>query len=268
MTTLKLSNVVCGVILSYNPNLSNLHKLFDQCSRECESIIIVDNNSKNFLEIKNYFEKKCLLINIKKNIGVAAGYNKGINLALSLGFNYVVLLDQDGDLPSEFLLHGIKRLIQRPALGVVAPKMLNHGVLVKNMKFPILSGMIINMSTWKSLGQLNENLFTDFIDFEWSSRVKSAGYEIEFLNFYMKHHIGRPIHFFGVYSLHDPIRLKFMTIDVIYLVKNGHKFWLIASLIKTVVKNLIFQPFNSYAILVHQFLALKIALFSRGDITK
>ena len=268
MTTITSSKRVCGVILTYNPELYNLDKLLNQCSCDCELIIIVDNNSKNLLEIMNFFGKRCLLIPSKENVGVAAGYNKGLNLALAMGFDYVVLLDQDGDLPSGFLAHGIMRLIQKPSLAVVAPKMLNHGVLVKNVKVPILSGMLINMTSWKKLGKFNENLYTDFIDFEWCNRVLSAGYGIEFLDFNMRHQIGRPIYFFGVYSLHDPLRLGSMTADAIYLVKNGYTFWLIATLIKTIAKNLIFQPFNWLEILLHQYQALKISLSSRGGNTK
>lgn len=89
---------VCIVVLTYN-NYSDT----DECLKSLRNLaggpfptIIVDNNSKdNTVERLKIDYPEVELITLKRNQGVTGGVNQGVFRALSNGFDYVLLLNND-----------------------------------------------------------------------------------------------------------------------------------------------------------------------------
>lgn len=88
-------------------------------------IIIVDNASTDHAVdfIKNNYPETEIIIN-EKNLGFAEGNNRGINWALTNGYDYLVLLNQDIRVSENWLEPLINALAKQDNLGAVQPKIM------------------------------------------------------------------------------------------------------------------------------------------------
>jgi len=85
-------------------------------------IIIVDNASTDETTtiITREFQNS-RLIRLNKNLGFAQANNRGIQLALSLGADYVLLLNQDAKVQADTVGLLIQASEQHPAFGILSP---------------------------------------------------------------------------------------------------------------------------------------------------
>ncbi|MFA6391505.1 MAG: glycosyltransferase family 2 protein [Patescibacteria group bacterium] len=85
-------------------------------------VIVVDNKSEDRTReiIKENF-KDVILIENDNNQGFAKGNNIGINKALSLGADYVVLLNQDTEVSDNFVKSGVQYLEDNVNVGLASP---------------------------------------------------------------------------------------------------------------------------------------------------
>ena len=98
------SSVLAVVILTWNgkdDTLACLQSLHDAGHpKECESFVVVDNGSDDatlaaVAELYPWAER----IRNETNLGFAGGNNKGLAWALERGFRYVMLLNNDTEVP-------------------------------------------------------------------------------------------------------------------------------------------------------------------------
>ncbi|NWG04924.1 MAG: glycosyltransferase family 2 protein [Syntrophaceae bacterium] len=90
-------------------------------------VVLVDNGSKDgSLDfVKSHYPDTHLIQN-EKNLGFAEGNNVGIRFALSQGADYVVLLNNDTRVESNFLTYLIQRGEENKAIGVLGGKVLMY----------------------------------------------------------------------------------------------------------------------------------------------
>ena len=90
-------------------------------------IILVDNNSndKSVHKLKREFDSVNFIQN-KSNIGFTGANNIGINMAKDLGFEYIMLLNNDTEVESNFIQPLLKRLERESDLGAIQPLILNY----------------------------------------------------------------------------------------------------------------------------------------------
>ena len=90
-------------------------------------IILVDNNSndKSVHKLKSEFDTVDFIQN-KSNIGFTGANNIGINMAKDLGFEYIMLLNNDTEVESNFIQPLLKRLERESDLGAIQPLILNY----------------------------------------------------------------------------------------------------------------------------------------------
>jgi hypothetical protein len=114
-------------------------------------VIVVDNGSKgeDVRILKEDFGGYIYLIQNDKNYGYAKGCNAGINEALSRRADYVVLLNNDTVVASDFLEEVIK-VMQRDTKAGIAGGMI---YLYENPQFIWSAGGFINPWTGNLLGQ-------------------------------------------------------------------------------------------------------------------
>ncbi len=98
-----------------------LTSIYHQTSTDF-GVIIVDNQStdKTTEIIENEFKEVILLKNYH-NAGFAAGNNQGIKEALSLGADYVVLLNQDTEVSENFIPAGLEYMETNKKTGLMSP---------------------------------------------------------------------------------------------------------------------------------------------------
>jgi rhamnosyltransferase len=197
---------VCAVIVTKNPD-SGFQSRIGDIRRQVGKIILVDNGTsglhRNYLQYGPDVEN-VLLIENKRNLGVAAALNTGIAKAVEAGFDWVLTLDQDSEpdtLMVELLLKGFETHQAKEQIAILAPKIVDIGLerealfLRSKSKFlyerhrccegtivdvtnVITSGALICMKAYKDIGKFRSDFFIDYVDTEFCLRAHKKGYLI------------------------------------------------------------------------------------------
>jgi rhamnosyltransferase len=235
-------NIFC-VIVCYNPDISNLTRICKVLKFSHVTVILVDNTEVSSLDnLSSDFDIQ--LIKLNDNQGVAKAQNIGIRYALENNAEIIVFFDQDSFIDNDFISKLVRPLIINQPM-VVSPvindkkngfefpsyKLNRVGLLRKmnkcNNDEPIFADVIISSGSaatkevFHIVGLMNEDLFIDFIDTEWSLRCKAKGVPILVVpNAKMVHSIGdiSVNLFFTRLFIHSPLRTY-------YKVRNSFLFF-------------------------------------------
>jgi GT2 family glycosyltransferase len=177
-------------------------------------IFIVDNGSSDGSgrQLKEEHGDFVNVIFHHENAGFAGGNNIGIAEVLRLGFDYVMLLNNDTESEPDFLNHLVKKLEENPSFGAVQPKFFflldktkiwnaggkfipflgisgtigyNQADQAKFNHPKILDwitgcGFMVSTAIVKKVGMLNEKFFIYYEDVDWSFRIRNAGYKLAY----------------------------------------------------------------------------------------
>jgi GT2 family glycosyltransferase len=190
---------------------------------------VVDNGSvdRSGHELKIQFPN-IILIESEINKGFTGGNNLGIDYALQNGYDYIMMLNNDVAVESNFLEPLIARLDQNPSIGAVQPLIYFHhdrnliwnagsrylswiGVPLTLMYFrkdPLrkqsmqqkkidwITGCAFMMRSeiLKKTGTLKERYFIYFEDVDLSFRIKKAGYTLSYVPESVIYHIAGMAH--------------------------------------------------------------------------
>lgn len=197
-----------ALIITHNPtqdlkyHLDMLYKQFDQ-------IMLVDNASKS--ETRNLIIQQTQLRDTKLkailndyNCGVATALNQGFTLAMKLGYDHIIALDQDS-IPApgmiEEMLSVYETYPEPDNLAVIAPKIedLSAGIITRYLRpkggffferkgcteqvledvsIAITSGSLYNLKIYQKVGPFRDDFFIDYVDTEYCLRTKRRGYDI------------------------------------------------------------------------------------------
>ncbi len=192
---------VCAVIVTYHPDPALLLRLLDAIVPQVTWVVVVDNGSA--LDLPRLLaDRSVTLLPLGENLGVAAGFNRGIAWAETHGAEQVLLLDQDSvpapDMVGQ-LQAALAGLLDRgEAVATVGARardpQTGHevgfarigklcfryvtagpGETTVRTDFLISSGSLIPMATLRQVGVMDEELFIDLVDTEWCLRAAAAG---------------------------------------------------------------------------------------------
>lgn len=274
------------VTVTYHPDLELLTRQLSRLPAEAR-LVIVDNASEEVL--LNAVQQLCesrpntTLLRNNSNAGLAAAINRGAAYITQQlpEIAYLLLLDQDS-VPEtgaiEDLLEAFTSLRnQNPSVACVGPRLvdastgLQHGFhrihnLCWTRQFPSEndptpvsctnlngSGTLTSLALFNSLKGLDERLFIDHVDTEWSFRVLSHGlklYGIPWAAF--EHSMGeRGLRFwmFGwrVWPQRSPFRHYYLFRNALWLMRRRYvpitwKFWAAVKLTVTTLLHGVFDP--------------------------
>ncbi len=208
---MKKTPKVYVIVLNYNGGnlIENCLKKLERVDYSNLTILVVDNNSIDN-SIKN-IEKKFLQLKIIKNeenVGFSGGNNVGIKYALKNGADYVLLLNQDTEVKSNFLTELIKEAEKDSQLGLLSPlifwkktnriwfsggkinwfkmKTFHKTDLIQGECFEtsFLTGcsLLIKRSVLEKIGLLSEDFFLYWEDVDYSIRAQKAGFKIKVIS--------------------------------------------------------------------------------------
>lgn len=240
MDGLNLSGLITAIVVTYEPNLANLNRLLHSLNGQVEKIILIDNHSRNNLELAiSKFSPKIHFIRLDKNEGIAKAQNIGIRLSKEFGAEYVAFFDQDSCPSSDMLLKllGAIQFLQNNGIPVacVGPNLRdprfnqknspsidasNHIFEFKRIQTIISSGSLVPSHVFDLVGEMLDELFIDYVDLEWCWRAISFDlypYIIE--NVVMDHNLGdQPYYFLKYYyPMRTPLRHYYMTRNAMYI---------------------------------------------------
>jgi len=257
-----MQKFVCVVIVTFNPEIEVLRKQYNSVKNQVDHVIYVDNGSKDIEVLKNFFlgeigngDTKVTVIYNTNNKGLGFAQNQGIKAAKKNQATHILLLDHDSVLDSSFLdnlMMTEKELLEKKInVAAVGPIYFNEKtneiypitkfvgpfikrITPKNMFLPveasfiIASGSLIRTSVIDVLGMMNEELFVDYIDVEWSFRAKKKGFGVYVSpKARMNHQIGdNRVSIFGrMISVHSPVRRYYLTRNSIYMLRCPYVTW-------------------------------------------
>jgi rhamnosyltransferase len=197
-----------ALIVTYNPAQS-LGQHLDILSREFDEIILVDNGSgpETRASLAEQVRQKGTVLKVifnDQNLGVAAALNQGFSLALKLGYDQVITLDQDS-VPEpgmkQALVDGLQAHPNRENLAVLAPVIFEElpsyparylraknrwlfervdcsEQFLRNVTFVITSGSLYSLNHYRDIGPFREDFFIDAVDTEYCLRAIHLGYEV------------------------------------------------------------------------------------------
>lgn len=180
------SNIAIIVVL-YHATKKQI-EVFNTLS-ECYVVIAVDNSPDD----NSCFMKGCEYIPLYSNKGIAAAQNIGIEKCKQLGIQDIVFFDQDSDVCSDMvsnLVESFHKVSQSdPNIAALAPTIVNnrrtdsaYPIGIKNeftlVSSVISSGTTTSLQVIEDVGMMAEDLFIDYVDFEWCWRASSKGYHL------------------------------------------------------------------------------------------
>jgi rhamnosyltransferase len=239
---------VVAIVVTYHPDFNILSTLLNAIQLQVDGVVVVDNGSSISIEdwLADAYPDVAYLA-LGQNYGIAKAQNIGIAWAKNGHARHVLLLDQDslpGSCMVENLLSGMRQKKDDGyKVAAVGPKyrdikcqQASPFVKLKGRKLCridcnedevvavdhlISSGCLISMDALADVGDMNEQLFIDYVDTEWCLRAIHKGYALFGVgSSHMRHDLGDKFtKLFGrTIFVHSPLRYY-------YIIRNG--LWLL-----------------------------------------
>jgi GT2 family glycosyltransferase len=202
-------HLVAAVIVTFYPD-DRFFKLLSFIRPQVDVVWVIDNGSrgqaKNDLEkLQKDSKKPFNIILNNENIGLAAAQNQGIKQAIVFGYDWVLLLDQDS-LPAEDMVDSLMNVgtnyNKKEKLGLLTPRheddngnpsiptysvksrfglrryFMTNEEVDDTLAFGMSSGSLIPSEVFKNVGMMKEDFWIDYIDYDFSFRIRKMGYQI------------------------------------------------------------------------------------------
>ena len=252
---------VMAVVVTYLPVVSTLEALLNSLLKQVDHVLIVDNtpapDNRVYEAIVNFPEVSTThlrLARLGQNMGIAIALNVGIEAAVSGGFDYVLLSDQDS-MPAPGMVEGLLRACTElnasgVCVGAVGPTFTDvhtgitfpfqadvpgkffYGHVRASAEVPLVesltlitSGTLIPVAAFAMAGMMCEDLFIDQVDIEWCHRARAAGLRLFGTSYAtMSHHMGDAhlrVWYFGWRreTAYAPVRLYYRIRNFVVLCK-------------------------------------------------
>ncbi|UBO72867.1 glycosyltransferase family 2 protein [Aeromonas rivuli] len=235
--------MIYSIIVTYNPNESNLTLLVNALISSGVTPIIVDNASKEDVSAP------CQLIKLDSNYGIAKAQNTGIKYALRQNAEAIIFFDQDSSIADELFIKKLYQPILDKKASITAPVFTDlargfiysivdidkHGKRTKyypaiddapfKVSNVISSGTMVDVQALTEIGYMVDELFIDYVDTEWCLRAYNKGFDILVIpNARMTHSIGDKTLKLGAFYVpkHSPFRRYYRIRNAFYLLRQAH----------------------------------------------
>lgn len=187
------------VYVTYNPQIDLLKKSLESITSQVDKIYIVDNTPGKDTRLEFFKNEKTEVIYLEENYGIAYALNVGIKKALEDGADFVMLSDQDTCYPQNYVYDMLKVFGIDDTIAAVAPRFVDSNKKGKDgfidvapvvfkrflpkdgiheVMQAISSGKILKTQHLLSIGLMKDELFIDWVDYEWCWRARAKGYKI------------------------------------------------------------------------------------------
>ena len=231
----------CAGIITYNPELDQLKLNIESIINQVNFVVIVDNGSENYEEIKNEIDsiQNVMLLSNSVNCGIAKALNQIMTYASIQNVEWVLTLDQDTVSPDNVISEYVK-YVDKGKVGLLTSQIRDVNIdrliteyvtdKITVVDRCITSGAFTNVEAWKKIQGFDEAMFIDYVDFDFSIRLIMQDYLIIRVNeVCFEHSLGnctmRRLFFSKVrVSNHSANRKYYISRNIIYYIrKHGRK---------------------------------------------
>lgn len=220
------TKIAAGVVL-YQPDKDWSQRLLTYAS-DVDVLIVIDNSPNSIANENMPFHKKLYYEHHPNNIGVAAAINRMLQIANAEACTWLMSMDQDShflqDAAKQYL-HSLDNLGEKTI--AIGPTIANNPVESTDPMVLISSGMCMRVKETIDLGGMDEALFIDQVDHFFCLKAQQNGWTIQLAtDTVLQHALGTAVDVQNsrkkskTVSLHSPLRLYYMTRNVLYLNKH------------------------------------------------
>jgi rhamnosyltransferase len=186
---------ICAVLVSFHPD-RDLPSRVNRILTQVGALVIVDNGSgeasREMLSELSADARVALELN-RENLGIASALNIGVRRARLLGYDWVLLIDQDSVPDTDMVaqLIAVHASFPEPArLAVLGagfrdihkPEADAHGGAPsppwEEVESVITSGSLLRLAIWDRIGAFRDDFFIDYVDSEYCFRARAKGYRV------------------------------------------------------------------------------------------
>lgn len=187
--------VLYNCILKDSESFKTIEKSLE-LGNEKGYLYVYDNSFQaQIVQNENTVWSNVTYIHDPMNSGLGVAYNLGVKVATEMGFEWVILLDQDTDFSINFISKISLILSQPNTFKLLAPILklksgesfspsrykfkrghsvnLGQGVYSLKKYSPVNSGMVINIAAFNKVAGYDENVKLDFADFQFIERFRT-----------------------------------------------------------------------------------------------
>ena len=208
------------VIVLYNPR-EQFFSLIEKILPQVEHLVLVINSwpeqTRNSFSKKYRKHKQITILENEKNLGLAKAQNQGMEICKNKQMTHILLMDDDS-VPSTNLVFELKNTWREyeDRAGIVSPNVITDSgfsqkfwmkptgnlfwkrrpfseeiEIFEDVSTTISSGSFFSLELIEKLGGMREDFFIDYIDVEWSLRVRKHQKKIIATNkAWIQHEIG------------------------------------------------------------------------------
>lgn len=179
---------VAAVISAYNPPADLVAKV-ERLARQVDQVIVVDDGSPADVSavLQGLEAVGAVVLKQGSNSGIAAALNAGIRYAAQSTPDFYLTLDQDSELDPDYVARALEAYTAATAQGEpvgmvcaeshngLAVMLQKPGVAFPEVFDPMQSGTLIPAATFDAAGLLEEDLFIDCVDSEFTARIRELG---------------------------------------------------------------------------------------------
>jgi len=179
-------NKVAIIVVTYNPDILVLQNNIATYMQQANLTLLVDNSDDNSIRsnISKFADSlsNVKLIQLPENTGIANAQNVGIEFLIVHGFEYYIEIDQDTQLPEDYVASMIESFVllsnDGHKIGGIGPiaisketgepyhrRTKNIGII--EVPQTLSSGFFSSIEVCKQVGSKNNDFFIDYVDWEW-----------------------------------------------------------------------------------------------------
>jgi rhamnosyltransferase len=231
-------NKIFAVIVTFNSNCIELKVTLDLLASQC-SCVIADNSDDlsvaNSIKYLANLVPNCHYLGMHGNRGLATAQNCAANHAWTLGATHILLLDDDSKVALGMLdsllghLHSVGNQIILGArtinfAGLDVSNTHSDGLPLTLCRDLMSSGTLISRHIFESVGEFDETLFIDCVDFDWGWRAQQLGYRIYLANdAHLLHQLG--VGRIGWLGVSAPIRHYYQYRNILIMMARNYTPW-------------------------------------------
>ena len=260
-----METIIAGIV-SFNPDFKRLEDNIRSIENQVAHVLLVENGSENQDEVISFLKEKfpqiCPILN-HENKGIAIALNQLLEKCREMGGKWLVTLDQDSVSPDN-LISSYRKYLEMEKVAMICPRIIdrNSGMTVEhkdddsNASYVevdrcITSATLMNTQIAKEIGDFDDQMFIDYVDFEYCIRLRKNGYKIIKVNeTQLLHELGNTVtrNFLGkkIQVLnHSPFRKYYYIRNIIYTYRK-HKdvlsrFYWVKPIVGIYIKTLFFE---------------------------
>jgi len=255
-----LTEQLVAIIVAFDPDSEHLKKSLRRLRAQVSWTIVVDNASSSNVApiLSDCGNENVELLRLPENQGIGAGQNAGIERAMALGADYVLLLDQDSVTTDGMVaqlysaIHAAEQCSGTRPIAAAGPSCMdaegyrqffvpenavwprpwqpgNEATALPpyiETRFLVASGTLIPVAALRAIGGMRSDYFIDQVDREWCFRATAHGYRLLGVPAaVLDHQVGQPIRrsfgrFTITYRWHRPLRNYYMFRNALLMLRD------------------------------------------------